>query len=60
MDLKALPGFITGGNNLNNIRYAGNTVSMHDFERKLKKHYDIVANEKRRKVLNIKCENKNM
>ncbi|MGX9987587.1 reverse transcriptase domain-containing protein [Soonwooa purpurea] len=52
-ELEDLPGFIIGGHNLNNIRYADDTVLIADTEKKLQELLQKVAKESAGKGLSI-------
>ncbi len=52
-ELEILPGFIIGGHNLNNIRYADDTVLIADTEKKLQNLLQKVAKESEKKGLSI-------
>lgn len=49
-ELEVLSGFITGGHNLNNIRYADDTVLIADTKRKLQNLLQKLGMKARRKV----------
>ena len=48
-ELEDLPGLVVGGHNINNIRYADDTVLIADSEEKLKELLDKVVEESKNK-----------
>ena len=55
-ELEDLPGLVVGGQNVNNIRYADETVLIVDSEEKLKKLLSKVVEESKNKRLTINCK----
>ena len=52
-ELEDLPGLVVGGHNINNIRYADDTVLIADLEEKLKELLDKVIEESKNKGLSV-------
>ena len=50
------PGFIVGGHNINNLRFADNTVLITESEALLQELLDKVIEESRKKGLTINCK----
>ena len=59
-ELEDLPGLVVGGHNINNIRYADDTVLIADSEEKLKELLDKVVEESKNKGLSINCKRQNV
>ena len=55
-ELEDLPGLVVGGHNINNIRYADDTVLIADSEEKFKELLDKVIEESKNKGLSINCK----
>ena len=56
MELEDLKGFIIGGQNIYNLRYADGTVLIAKSEKKLPDMWDKVVEESKKKGLTIKCK----
>lgn len=55
-ELEILPGFIIGSHNLDNIRYADNTMLITNTKRKLQEFLNKVVMESEKKRLTICCK----
>ena len=55
-ELVDLPGLVVGGHNINNIRYADDTVLIANSEEKLKELLEKVVEESKNKGLSINCK----
>ncbi|XP_037794114.1 uncharacterized protein LOC119589587 [Penaeus monodon] len=55
-ELEGLQGFVIGGHNMNNIRYADDTVLISESEGKLQELLDKVVEESAKKGLTINCK----
>ena len=55
-ELEGLQGFVVGGHNMNNLRYADDTALTSDSAEKLQKLLDKVVEESRKKGLTINCK----
>jgi len=54
--LDGMPGFVIGGHNVNNIRYADDTVLLAESQEKLQDLLDKVVDASRKKGLTINCK----
>jgi len=55
-ELDGMPGFVIGGHNVNNIRYADDTVLLAESQEKLQDLLDKVVDTSRKKGLTINCK----